>query len=103
MADIAEAALDNAGLFTGEISAEAPRHINQEDLAETMTLLNNLPLRGFPDEDGRRVPIFELLNGSIASTSAPLRRLPGTFNITSELPSVRKGGTYKLPYFGNSG
>lgn len=103
MSDIAEAALDNANLFIGETSAEAPQHISQEDLAETLTLLNNLPLRGFPDEDGRRVPIFELLNGSIVSTTSPLRRLPGAFNITSELPSVRKGGTYKLPYFGNSG
>ena len=103
MSDIAEAALDNADLFTGEIPAEAPRHISQEDLAETLVLLNNLPLRGFPDEDGRRVPIFELLNGSLTATTAPLRRLPGAFTITSELPSVRKGGTYKLPYFGNSG
>lgn len=102
MSDIAEAALNDAGIFTGEVPAEIPRHISQEDLPETLILLNNLPLRGFPDEDGRRVPIFELLNGSLTVTTALLRRLPGAFTITSELSSVRKGGTYKLPYFGSS-
>lgn len=102
LSDIAEAAMNNADLFTGEIPAEVPRHISQNDLAETLSMLNSLPLRGFPDEKGQRVPIFELHNGSLAFTTAPLRQLPGPINITSELSSVRKGGTYKLPYFGKS-
>jgi len=100
MSDIAEIALNNADLFTGEIVAETPRHISQEYLPETLTLLNNLPLLGFPEEKGLRVPIFDLLDGSITVTTAPLRLSSGTFRITSELPPVRKGGTYKLPYFG---
>lgn len=99
MSDIAESFLDDAGLFTDQVPGAAARHVSQDDLSETLTLLNSLPLHGFPDEKGLRIPVFELAEGSLAMSTVPLRQLPGTVRITSELPMVRKGGTYKLPYF----
>ncbi|MBO9873530.1 MULTISPECIES: hypothetical protein [Xanthomonas] len=103
MCAIAEEVLADAGILpTAMIPLSAAYDASDARgilLVEMLELLNRLPLRGFPDEHRVRVPIFSLQGGSVTARTAPLRKLPGTFKIQSELRSVRKGGTYKLPYW----
>lgn len=102
MCDITQGALLDAGLFIEREASLPARDVRGDLVSKTLELLNQLPLHGFPDEYQARVPIFHLRNGSVGMTTSPLRKIPGTFRINSELRSVRKGGTYKIPYWQNN-
>lgn len=103
MCAIAEEALANAGILpTATKLSSTTRDARSSLLIETLELLNQLPLHGFPDEHRIRVPIFSLQGDAVTVRTAPLRKLPGTFRIQSELRSVRPGGTYKMPYWQGS-
>ena len=102
MCAIVEEALEDAGLLTPAWkTSPSGRDVRGSLLPETLELLNQLPLRGFPDEDKARVPVFSLQGGAVMIRTTPLRKLPGSFRIQSELRSVRQGGTYKMPYWQN--
>lgn len=104
MTDIAEAALADAGLFDAEVNPGKLTDARQAHLEQMLTLLNGLPLKGFPDEHGVRVPIYWLKLGAMYVTTKPLQMLAGTFRIQTELATVTPGMGYRLPYFrGGSG
>lgn len=100
MADIAEAALSQAGLFQHSTADSGLKDTRQAQLQGMVDRLNALPLFGFPDEHGARVPVFSLEREMLLVTTKPLRKLPGAFRIQTELRSVEAGMTYKLPYLG---
>lgn len=99
MCAIAEEAVEKAGLLAPVAEPSIARDIRAGLLTQTLELLNQLPFRGFPDEHQVRVPVFSLQEGAVMARTSPLRKLPGSFQIQSELRSVRKGGTYKVPYW----
>lgn len=100
MADIAEAALSQAGLLQQATMEPGLKDARQEQLQGMVDRLNALPLFGFPDEHGVRAPIFSIERGMLFVKTKPLRQLPGSFRIQTELRSVEAGMTYKLPYLG---
>lgn len=100
MADIAEAALSQADLLQQSTMESGLKDARQAQLQGMVDRLNALPLFGFPDEHGARVPIFSLEREMLLVTTKPLRQLPSTFRIQTELRNVQAGTTYKLPYFG---
>lgn len=103
MCAIAEEALANVGILpTATKPSSGASDVRGSLLVETLELLNQLPLRGFPDEHRIRVPLFSLQDDAVAARTAPLHALPGTFRVQSELRSVRQGGTYKMPYWRGS-
>lgn len=91
-----EEALGKAGILT---IASKKQSVVRDDRAsllyETLELLNQLPFRGFPDEHQVRVSVFSLLDGAVMARTSPLRKLPGTFRIQSEIRSARGGGSYQ--------
>jgi hypothetical protein len=99
MCDIAEDSIVRAGLFVEREMSVHRRDIRVDLLSMTLELLNKLPLYGFPDERGTRVPIFHVIDGAVAITTSRLRMLPGEFRIESEFRSVHAGAGYKLPYW----
>ncbi|MEC3889782.1 hypothetical protein [Xanthomonas campestris] len=106
-----EEVLGKAGVLTAA-SKEKPSAVNGKKsvvddvrsilLSETLELLNQLPFRGFPDEHQIRVPVFSMRDVTVMTRTSPLRKLPGAFQIQSELRSVRGGGRYQLPYWRGS-
>lgn len=99
MADITENALTHAGLLQRSAVEFKLKDARREQLQEMLNRLNCLPLNGFPDEHGARVPAFSLEGEALYATTRALRQLPGTFHIKTELRNVDIGMSYKLPYF----
>ncbi|WP_036171313.1 hypothetical protein [Noviluteimonas dokdonensis] len=73
---------------------------DQAMISELIEGLNTLPLHGFPDEAGNRIPIYSISDGALTVVMRPLRMLTGQVKIQSEIRSVSSGVSYKLPYFG---
>ena len=42
---------------------------------------------------------LSLQDGAVVARTSPLRKLPGTFRVRSEIRSVRGGSSYRLPYW----
>ena len=96
-----EDVLGRAGVLptAGNEKQPATRDARSVLLSETLELLNHLPFRGFPDEHRVRVSVFSLQDGAVVARTSPLRKLPGTFRVRSEIRSVRGGSSYRLPYW----
>lgn len=102
MCDIAEDALAGEGLFGSREPQSLPQDVRNDLLSPTLSLLNQLPLYGFPDEHQVEVPIFEIHGSAVMARSRRVRMLPGIFKIQTELGSAQAGTGFKLPYWRGS-
>lgn len=96
---IAEDALDHVGAFRSSLNASEEPKPMAEALQRTLTAVNALPLRGFPEEIGRTVPWFEVGPLGVKAANRRMRGF-GAVRITSALNGVGEGIEYAMPYMG---